>query len=173
MTRLSLSSLALSAALVTSIMISVGCGEANDDVRSNVGPPQSSEVGACLQRAGATFATDADELHFLRIAELSGEVSGGGIAYDKKLDAVVEVFRAPDAEAEEWVVWAAQPFDTERSVNEILASEVPRSFVAYVRHPTRAQLRKVNQCVGFPGGDQPLTPAEKIPDPTPGIDSLP
>ena|ERR1700704_51236 len=140
--------------LIVSVTLFAACGGSRNEERSAAINFGKATVASCLKNGGASFANSTDELDFLSQAEDNEEVSKFGFAYDKAAKVVVNVWNKAQFEDQpsEWTLWIGQPFGDQRSPVEIVDSNAPRSYVAFVVRPRPAARRQVNSCVQFAKG---------------------
>jgi hypothetical protein len=151
--------LALSCVLVAALCSIVGCGGGAANGKPN---PSSLSLGgkrglnpksiqACLRHSGASFPSTIKGINFFLEAKLSDEASNFGIAFDQTAGVVVELWEKAIFEnhPSEWLMWVGQPFDKNRSPVQIIRSNPPRSYVAYVLRPTSIVRRRTQNCIQF------------------------
>lgn len=147
--------------IITLGMFASACGGAGTDDQEPATNLGDATIGVCLERAGARFAQDVDELKFLSEAEAADEVSEYGLAFDRSADLVVNTWSAATVEGgpPTWLIWLAHPFGSQANPSAILEDDSTSTYVAYVEKPSRELRRKVESCIDFsePNGGEPPT----------------
>jgi hypothetical protein len=133
-------SLAIASALL------MACGNGSQENALNAVDHGKGTLASCLKNRGAKFAQSRDELTFFSDAQVQDTASNFGIAWDESAELFVD--RWEDGEdPRTWLLWAAQPFDQEKSPLEIADSATSGSYVAFVLNPTASQRQSLEDCV--------------------------
>ncbi len=139
-------------ALTVALLALPGCGGGESrDSGASVGTPSRGPVAACLEEAGARFATSKSDIPFFFEALAAERADKPSISFTD--DFRVSLARwepAGSGAVPDWVLWSAQPMRSGRArpVAEVLRSTDERQFyVAYLERPTARQLKSAERCL--------------------------
>jgi hypothetical protein len=132
----------------------VACGNGSsisqEEARQLMATWRKSQIGKCLADAGAHLAGSRSDIDFFLKDVAHDRADQPGFAYDRKTKAFVQVWRsAPSNPPIRWLLWQAQPFEADRSVEEIVGDPTTDSWVAYVHDAPRNVFRRATRCITF------------------------
>jgi hypothetical protein len=105
----------------------------------------------CILTAGARLADSVGDISFLVDAQKKDEAEHPESVFIHRYRVVADKWESAGAGARvppAWFVLAVQPI-REHALDppELVQRGGPDAYVAYVEHPTRAQLRRVDRCL--------------------------
>lgn len=125
----------------------IGCGGGDSEASDSLAGVDLDEatLAHCLKSSGAQFARASDELDFFSTAEDEETASKFGFRFDRSAQLFVELWEDGD-DPREWLMWSAQRFDEDMSPEQIVSSDSPGSYVAFMLNPSRHERQAAKAC---------------------------
>jgi hypothetical protein len=136
-------------------LAAAGCGddtEASKPIESQALAQALEQPRDCLVDAGASLAQSSDEIEFFHVDYSRGRTdnpAGAGLAGVEVAEhaPVITTSGGPEPPPS-YLVWGGEPAAT-GDTNPVTLADDDRAetFVAYIRNPTRAQIKRAQQCL--------------------------